>query len=301
MLIENNKNIVLNLDVVDGLKKIPDESADIVLIDPPYNIGYDFGNNKCKKEISEYVEWASEWIKESERILKPSGTMYIYGFSEILAHLSVNVNISHRWLIWHYTNKSVPSAKFWQRSHESIICAWKDPKKRIFNLDDVREPYTEAYKKGYSSGKRVRKSSKGRFQNSNVETVYKPHEKGALPRDVLKVSTLAGGAGINRRISYCKDCGVSLLGKAETKQHSEHNLIKHPTQKPFELTEKLFLAATPPADGTVVIPFIGSGSEALVAKKLGLDFIGFEINPEFCNMANNLIKRLDNLDTKIIG
>lgn len=284
-------NKIFHKDVVQGLKELEDESADIILIDPPYNIGYDFGNNKCKKEMVDYVSWASEWMKESERILKPTGTMYIYGFSEILAHLSVNVNIPHRWLIWHYTNKSVPSSKFWQRSHESIICAWKEPKKRIFNLDDVREPYTEAYKKGYSGGQRIRKSSKGRFQKTDTETVYKPHDKGALPRDVLKISTLAGGAGITRRISFCKDCNESLLGKAETKKHSEHTLIKHPTQKPFELTEKLFLASKPPTDGVVVIPFIGSGSEALVAKHLGLKFIGFEINSEYCLMANELAKK----------
>ena len=101
------KNLILNMDVTEGLRNLESSSADIVLIDPPYNIGYDFGNNKCKKDTNEYVKWALSWIKESSRVLKPSGTMFIYGFSEILAHLSVNLDMEHRWLIWHYTNKSL--------------------------------------------------------------------------------------------------------------------------------------------------------------------------------------------------
>tara|TARA_R110002020_G_scaffold73742_3_gene189147 strand:- start:647 stop:1522 length:876 start_codon:yes stop_codon:yes gene_type:complete len=285
------KNLILNMDVTEGLRNLESSSADIVLIDPPYNIGYDFGNNKCKKDTNEYVKWALSWIKESSRVLKPSGTMFIYGFSEILAHLSVNLDMEHRWLIWHYTNKSVPSLKFWQRSHESIICAWKDSKQRVFNLDEVREPYTEAYKKGYSSGKVVRKSSKGRFQSGNQDTFYKPHDKGALPRDVIKNSTLAGGSGINQRIRYCKDCKDSFITKKESQLHDGHDVLKHPTQKPFDLTKKLFLSSKPEEGGLVVIPFAGSGSEALVAKSLGLDFVGFEYNPEYCDMANNLLTK----------
>ena len=178
-------------DVVEGLSSLEDESVDMVIIDPPYNIGYDFGNNKCRKDIKQYVEWAQLWLRESERILKPTGTMFVYGFSEILAHLSVNINLDHRWLIWHYTNKTVPSSKFWQRTHESIICAWKDKDQRIFNRDDVREPYTENFIKGYKGKKRTRPTSSGRFGQTR-ETVYTVNDKVALPRDVIKVPTLAG-------------------------------------------------------------------------------------------------------------
>ena len=110
-------------DAVEALQSIPSNSVDCVLIDPPYNIGVKFGNFSYKKKIEEYVEWCEKWLSESERILKDNGTMYVYGFSEILAHVSTKVQLPHRWLIWHYTNKSVPSSKFWQRSHESIIVA----------------------------------------------------------------------------------------------------------------------------------------------------------------------------------
>ena len=118
-------NIIHNESCIDGIKKLSDESVDIIIIDPPYNIGKDFGNNSDKQNMFDYIEWSKLWIEESIRVLKKTGTMYIYGFSEILAHLSVNIDLPKRWLIWHYTNKNSPRSSFWQRSHESIICCWK--------------------------------------------------------------------------------------------------------------------------------------------------------------------------------
>jgi len=288
--------MILEMDALEGLREIPDNSVDIVLIDPPYNIGKDFGNSKYKMEMKEYVSWCRQWMDESIRVLKDTGTLYIYGFSEILAHLSVNMEIPHRWLIWHYTNKTVPSSRFWQRSHESIIVGWKSDKSRIFNRDDVRESYTEAYKKGYTPKEgeepRKRKKTKGRFQNKkqeSKETVYKVNEKGALPRDVIKVSALAGGAGARERYFYCEDC-CRACSPSEKKEHKDHEIVKHPTQKPLELTERLLLAAKPPEGGVVVVPFVGSGSELAVAKKLGMSAMGFEINETFIKIANKMIK-----------
>lgn len=283
------KNEIYQEDSLTGMRKIPSNSIDIIIIDPPYNIGKDFGNNKTKKELKEYIEWFIPYLKESERVLKESGTMFIYGFSEILAHISVNVSIEHRWLIWHYTNKTIPSYKFWQRSHESIIMAWKDEKKRIFNLDEVREPYTDKFLKN-SAGKK-RTATEGRFSNGQKETTYKAHDKGALPRDVFKISALAGGAGAKERFFYCEDCQDSFFNK-DKKEHSQHNTFNHPTQKPYHLTEKLILSTKNKEDTTLLIPFCGSGSELIVAKNQEIDFIAFDINPKYIKMANAILKKI---------
>ena len=120
--------MIKHTDVVEGLKQIQSESVDCIILDPPYNIGKDYGNNKTNLQTTEYISWAQQWLTECERILKPDGTMYVYGFSEILAHLSVNISLNQRWLIWHYTNKTVPRLNFWQRTHESILCCWKEEK-----------------------------------------------------------------------------------------------------------------------------------------------------------------------------
>lgn len=288
--VKRSKTLPLNKiilgDAVKELKKLPDESCDVIICDPPYNIGKDFGNNHDKRELNEYVSWCKKWISESIRIMKPEGTMFIYGFSEILAYLSVEIPINKRWLIWHYTNKNVASLNFWQRSHEAIICAWKD--RPVFNRDDIREPYTEGFLNG-AAGK-VRKGTAGRFSGKGKETVYKAHEGGALPRDVIKIPALAGGAGMNERWFICKTCKGQVFEPRELKKHADHETIKHPTQKPLELSRKLVISAMPKKDGVVLIPFVGTGSECAAVKELGQSYIGFEINPDYIKLAEKYLE-----------
>tara|TARA_B100001996_G_C18623753_1_gene578880 strand:- start:229 stop:1176 length:948 start_codon:yes stop_codon:yes gene_type:complete len=253
--LENNQ--VYNEDCINGMKKLNDDSVDIIICDPPYNIGKDFGNNSDKQDMDKYLNWCDEWINQCIRILKPNGTLYIYGFSEILSFIRVRININVRWIIWHYTNKVTPSLNFWQRTHESILCCSKE--KPHFNRDEVREPYTDTFLKN-AAGK-VRKPTKGRFSNGETETTYNAHENGALPRDVIKIPTLAGGAGKKERVD-------------------------HPTQKPLELCEKLIKASKLTGDTLLVVPFVGSGSECVAAKKEKINFIGFEINEDYIKLAN---------------
>jgi site-specific DNA-methyltransferase (adenine-specific) len=253
------------------MRRLPAECAQVIICDPPYNIGKDFGNQSDKQNFNTYIEWCRDWVSECVRILKPRGTLYIYGFSEILAHIQVSAlpitpSLKVRWLIWHYTNKSVPSAKFWQRSHESVLCIYKQHKGEnstpTFNLDDVREPYTDTFLKN-AAGK-SRKATPGRFSKNGTETTYTAHDDGALPRDVIKVPALAGGAGKKERVD-------------------------HPTQKPLELCRKLLLAsqnAEDVEDSLVVIPFVGSGSECVACAEMGLNYIGFEINEAYIDVAN---------------
>lgn len=259
-------NIKLQQDVIlgDTMKILPtlaDNSAQIIIADPPYNIGKDFGNDSDKQPMDEYLEWCNLWIKDCLRVLKPNGTMFIYGFSEILALILSKVphTIKRRWIVWHYTNKNVASLNFWQRSHESIIILWKED--YIFHRDDVREAYTEGFLNG-SAGKE-RTATEGRFQNkSGKKTRYIAHPNGALPRDVIKIPALAGGSGMNERVN-------------------------HPTQKPLILCDKLLRSCKmSPSDGYVLIPFAGSGSECVAAKKLNLPFIGIELNEEYVKIIN---------------
>jgi site-specific DNA-methyltransferase (adenine-specific) len=256
--VEQVQSQVIHGDTLLILPTLQSESSQIIIADPPYNIGKDFGNDSDKQNITDYLNWCDKWIAECIRILKPNGTMFIYGFSENLALILSRIpnKINRRWVIWHYTNKNVPSLQFWQRSHESILVLWKESK--VFNRDDIREPYTESYLNN-AAGKE-RKATKGRFSKGDQTTVYNAHANGALPRDVIKIPALAGGAGASERVN-------------------------HPTQKPLALCEKL-LRSCKQEEGYVLVPFAGSGSECVASKKLGLPFIGIEINEEYINLIN---------------
>ena len=249
---------VINGDSLLVLPTLESESAQIIIADPPYNIGKDFGNDSDKQPMDEYLKWTDKWMKECFRILKPNGTMFVYGFSEILALILARVpyEINRRWVVWHYTNKNVASLNFWQRSHESVLVLWKDDK--VFHRDEVREAYTEGFLNGAAGKERA--ATKGRFSNGDKTTTYKAHPNGALPRDVIKIPALAGGAGMKERVN-------------------------HPTQKPLALCEKL-IRSCKQKEGFVLIPFAGSGSECVASKNLGLPFVGIELNDEYVNLIN---------------
>ena len=190
-------------DFTGAVKELPDCTFDLAILDPPYNIGKDFGNDSDRMKMSEYIDLAGFWIQETMRVLKPTGTMFIYGFDEILARLSAFIPIDQqRWLVWHYTNKNVANLNFWQRSHESIICAWKDKSQRIFNVDAVREPYTE----GMNKLNGQKRSASGTGRCGNKDSVYNIHPLGAQPRDVIKIPALAGGSSLAERIIWCETC-----------------------------------------------------------------------------------------------
>jgi len=255
---------VIHGDTLVILPTLEDNSAQIIIADPPYNIGKDFGNDSDKQPMDQYLIWSEKWIKECLRILKPNGTMFIYGFSEILALIlsKVPYDINRRWIIWHYTNKNVASLNFWQRSHESILVLWKNDK--VFHRDDIREAYTEGFLNGAAGKERT--ATKGRFSKGDKTTTYTAHPNGALPRDVIKIPALAGGAGMKERVN-------------------------HPTQKPIAICEKLLRSCKQPnTEGYVLIPFAGSGSECVASKNIGLPFVGIELNEEYVKLINERLK-----------
>ena len=119
----SKQQVILLEDCIEGMKQLLDNSVDIIICDPPYNIGKDFGNNKYKDTMDKYLSWCDKWLKQCIRILKPRGTLYIYGFSEILAFIRVRIPIHVRWIIWHYTNKVTPS----------FLCKSCSEFKKVFN------------------------------------------------------------------------------------------------------------------------------------------------------------------------
>ena len=256
---------VIHGDTLLVLPTLEAESAQIIIADPPYNIGKDFGNDSDKQPMDEYLKWCDAWIHECLRILKPNGTMFIYGFSEILALITARIpyHIHRRWILWHYTNKNVASLNFWQRSHESILILWKTDK--VFHRDEVREAYTEGFLNGAAGKERT--ATKGRFSKGDKKTTYTAHPGGALPRDVIKVPALAGGAGMKERVD-------------------------HPTQKPLALCDKL-LRSCRQAEGFVLVPFAGSGSECLAAKNIGLPFVGIELNATYIDLINERLQGVE--------
>ncbi|MDR1103834.1 MAG: site-specific DNA-methyltransferase [Endomicrobium sp.] len=110
-----------------------------------------------------------------------------------------------------------------------------------------------------------------------------------MPRDVIKVSTLAGGASLKERIMYCKTCDC-IVGPQKRHEHENHDILMHPTQKPFAVSDKLIKAAKPKnSEFITLVPFAGSGAECLATLKNGGNFIAYEINPDYCLLASKIL------------
>ena len=245
-------------DSIEWLKSIDDFSVDLIFADPPYNI------NKADwdsfKTMEDYINWSIKWIKEASRILKKSGSLYICGFSEILADIkypAMKYFKSCKWLVWFYRNKA-NLGNDWGRSHESLIHLRKQKKTKL-NIDFVRIPYGRHTLK-YPSHPQAKTSQYG---NGEKWDNWTPHPLGAKPKDVIEVPTTCNGMG---------------------------EKTPHPTQKPEELIRKFVMASSNTGD-LVLDPFSGSGTTLVVAEQLGRKWMGCDTSKEYNNWAIERIKK----------
>jgi site-specific DNA-methyltransferase (adenine-specific) len=246
---------------IDWLTSLESESIDLVFADPPYNIKKAAWDNFENQE--KYIEWSIQWISQASRILKSTGSLYICGFSEILAdlkHPASKYFKSCRWLIWHYKNKA-NLGNDWGRSHESIIHFRKSDSVKL-NIDDVRIPYG-AHTLKYPSHPQAETSAYGKGTKKKHNN-WTPNPKGAKPKDVIEIPTTCNGMD---------------------------EKTPHPTQKPEELIRKFVLASSQEGD-LIIDPFSGSGTTVVVAEQLNRYWMGCDLNIEYNYWAT---KRIENV------
>lgn len=134
---------IILANALEYLRTIPTESIDLIIADPPYNLGKDYGNNHDNQEFNEYLNFSRHWLKESVRILKPTGTIYVFmGFrfiSYLYALLEQEIELRfNSWIVWHYT-QGIGKTKGFSPRHDDILMFTKS-EQFTFNLDEVRIP-----------------------------------------------------------------------------------------------------------------------------------------------------------------
>ena len=246
-------------DCCEILRKLPDESIQLIVCDPPYNIQvahWDmFGN---------YGEWVAAWLKDAERVLAPQGNIVIFGGLQyqneagsgdlltIITHLRQSsdmllVNL----IIWNYPN-GMSAHRFFANRHEEI--AWFAKTSRYyFDLDSVREPFSEETKRTYMKDKRLRADS---------------IEKGRNPTNVWRISRLNGNS---------------------------RERVGHPTQKPHSVIQRIVRSLSYPGS-TILDFFAGSGITTRIAIEEGRHSIACDIDPE---LHSYLDKHLGNMQAEL--
>jgi site-specific DNA-methyltransferase (adenine-specific) len=239
-------------DVLTLLGKLASGSVDLVIADPPYAIAKAAWDEF--ESLEAYVAWCDLWMAEIARVLAPHGSAYVCGFSEILADVkarSARRFASCRWLIWYYRNKA-NLGRDWGRSHESILHL-RQADARV-DVDAIRIPYN-GHTTRYPG--RVQAVSSQYGGASARRDRWEPNPLGAKPRDVIELPVICNGM-------------------AEKTPHA--------TQKPEALIEKLILASSAPGQ-LVVDPFVGSGTTAVVAARLGRSWVAGDGDPRFVGLA----------------
>ena len=248
-------------DLIDILRLMPDGYADLIVLDPPYNLTKDFNSVRfsAMKE-KEYEDYLRSWFGLVCGKLKPSGSVYLCGdwkstasLQRILAEFGLTIMNRITW----QREKGRGSKSNWKNSMEDIWFAVKDPKNYYFDVDSVK----------------VRRKVNAPYKVNGVAKDWEKTDEGNF-RDTYPSN-------------FWDDITVPFWSMPEN--------TEHPTQKPEKLIAKLILASSKPGD-VVLDPFLGSGTTSVVAKKLGRVYCGIEISEEYCLYA---IKRLAMADKNV--
>ncbi|MDR1370182.1 MAG: site-specific DNA-methyltransferase [Dysgonamonadaceae bacterium] len=251
---EDIRNKTINGDLLDVLKFLPENFADLIIIDPPYNLNKNFSGLKFFKMKDDlYLDYLRSWFSQVVSLLKPNGSLYLCGDWKCTAALQtvMNEHLSVLNRITWQREKGRGARANWKNAMEDIWFGVKNPDDYYFDIKSVK----------------IRRK------------VIAPYVSDGLPKDWEQ--TAEGNFRMTHPSNFWDDVTVPYWSMPEN--------TNHPTQKPEKLIAKLILAGCPPG-GIVFDPFLGSGTTSVVAKKLGRNYCGIEINPEYCCLAE---KRLE--------
>jgi len=244
---------------------------DLILTDPPYNVGKDFGNDSDRQELSVFLESAYRRLDLLNRLLSDDGSIIWFGIHDYICYIQVKMyemGLHYRRLnIWHYENGFSRSSREPATHYEPFLWFSKDARKWTYNVDQVRVPY--------KSSKRLKSPVKYRDSAGN-EKIWIPSAKGAMRGDVWSFPTLAGKAFSSERTS-------------------------HPAQKPEALITELLKAFCPMENGIfvgrVLDPFLGSGTLGVCCERLNMKghrirWTGIELEKKWCDEASRRLKEV---------
>ena len=242
----NENKGIYHGDAIEVLRQIPNESIDLIFVDPPYNIGKDFAGRKDKWGTDEaYLKWCYEWIDLCISKLKPNGSIYLMTSTQFMPYFDLYVRdkltILSR-IVWTYDSSGAQAKKFYGSMYEPILFCVKDKNNYTFNSKDIM---VEA------------KSGSQRKLIDYRKNPPQPYNSEKVPGNVWNFV----------RVRYRMD-----------------EYENHPTQKPISLLERIIKASSNEND-VVLDPFSGTFTTCYVAKQLNRNFIGIEIQEEYLKIG----------------
>jgi site-specific DNA-methyltransferase (adenine-specific) len=247
----------INGDLLEALQLLPKGFADLIIIDPPYNLDKDFNGFKFKaSNDAAYLDYLRTWFPLVVSLLKDNGSLYLCGdwkcTSALQQVMEENMTVLNR-ITWQ-REKGRGALSNWKNGMEDIWFGVKNKNDYYFDVEAV---------------KMKRK-------------VLAPYKVDGKPKDWEE--TEDGNFRLTYPSNFWDDISIPYWSMPEN--------TDHPTQKPEKLIAKLILASCP-ANGIVLDPFLGSGTTSVAAKKLGRKYVGIDMNEEYCVWAEKRLAAAD--------
>jgi site-specific DNA-methyltransferase (adenine-specific) len=264
LLLEQIINKTICADLFNVLDLLPSEFADLIIIDPPYNLSKDYNGLKFNSTSNEnYLVYLQSWFPKIVSCLKNDGSLYLCGdwkcTSALQQVIAENLHTMNR-ITWQ-REKGRGALNNWKNGMEDIWFGVKDKNKYYFDVEAVKQK----------------------------RKVLAPYKENGKPKDWEE--TKDGNFRLTYPSNFWDDISIPYWSMPEN--------TEHPTQKPEKLIAKLILASSKEGD-IVFDPFLGSGTTSVVAKKLGRKYVGIEMNEEYCCLAEKRLL-LAEKDTDIQG
>lgn len=241
-------------DSTEVMKHLPDGFADLIIADPPYNLSKNFGTVDFKAmTLQQYEQYTEVWLSQVCAKLAPHGSIYVccdWRSSSVIQEVLQRHVTILNRITWE-REKGRGAKANWKNSMEDIWFGVRDPKNYCFDIDAVRIK----------------------------RRVLAPYSDNGKPRDWRSEN------GKKFRLT----CPSNLWNDITVPYWSMPENTEHPTQKPEKLIAKLILASSREQD-TVFDPFLGSGTTSVVARKLNRHFVGIELSPEYCAVAERRLE-----------
>lgn len=254
----------LHQDMLTALPHLPHQSIDLLLLDPPYNRSKTYNQLAFnQRSAADYRRWFEQWFIPLLPLLKPSATVYVCADwqSSMVIYPVLEQHLQIRNRITWEREKGRGAKRNWKNSAEDIwYCTVSNT--YVFNLETVKlkRRVLAPYRDQRGAPKDWQETSSGRFRETHPSNLW-------------------------------TDISVPFWSMPEN--------TDHPTQKPEKLMAKLILASSQAGD-LVLDPFLGSGTSAVVAKKLQRHYIGIEIDEGYCCLAQKRLALADQ-DSRIQG
>jgi site-specific DNA-methyltransferase (adenine-specific) len=250
-------NKTIHNDLLEIIDRLPKQFADLIIIDPPYNLTREFNGFTFKSSSKEqYLAYLHSWFPSVVSLLKPNGSLYLCGdwrcTSALQQVMEENLTVLNR-ITWQ-REKGRGAMSNWKNAMEDIWFGVKDAKNYYFDVESVKQK----------------------------RKVIAPYKENGKPKDWEE--TAQGNFRLTYPSNFWDDISIPYWSMPEN--------TDHPTQKPEKLMAKLILASCPEG-GIVFDPFLGSGTTSVVAKKLGRNYCGVEMNKDYACWTE---KRLDLAD-----